>query len=216
MWPTSVQVWVVTRVRVRSMTIWRDQSCRPTFSVLDYAVISRMLTQGQLTVSKHFIKRKWIAFSPAEEQQRCRKARSWCRYLLETIGRISKSDLCLLFRFHWFWILDTTHVTYVLWSNASTVVGFVLPKGPKSFIKVTGTLSGPGCDLTSCSRTWVHKKKIKNAHSHMHVCWFTVTLGLNQSAHQQQQQQQQQNLSDSPAGVGVKRPDVWISKHTWH
>lgn len=58
MWPTSVQVWIVMRVRVRSMTIWRDQSCRPTFSVLDYAVISRMLTQGQLTVSKHFIKRK--------------------------------------------------------------------------------------------------------------------------------------------------------------
>lgn len=48
-------------------------------------------------------------------------------------------------------LLDITQVTLVF--TLKTVAVFDLPKGPKSFIKVTEKLSGPGCNLIPCSRT---------------------------------------------------------------
>lgn len=96
-----------------------------------------------------------------------------------------------------------------------SVVVFVLPKGPESFIKVTEKLSGPGCNLPPCSRTWVHNKNKAwthitadpHTHTHMQIHLFTATLAIDQST-----------TSNNtiylfwPVEVTIKWPNVWISK----
>lgn len=110
---TPVQIYSELRVWVCSMIIWHDQSCQPRLSVPDCVVRTWMLTQGQLIVSKHFIKRKWEAFRSAGEQHQCPKARSWRRDLLgRSPGMHVNSGFYILSLSLWFydWI---TQVTYV-------------------------------------------------------------------------------------------------------